>query len=118
MASALTDDQISRPIEYYLAIKTKTDPMELAALVEDIDKFKFMPKSMVYKNLWGVKLDYERNPPLGLPPQTDLHYFRLLRGESDKMWNRVCEEKAIGVRWLGIESSDFQMSLYMTVANQ
>ena len=50
-----------------------------------------------------------------LPAQIGLHYFRLMRGESARLWERITQEKSIAVRWPGIESSDFEVTLYMTV---
>ena len=31
------------------------------------------------------------------------------------MWDRIAEEKSIAARWLGADSSDFALTLYMTV---
>ncbi|MFL7810771.1 MAG: type VI secretion system baseplate subunit TssK, partial [Anaerolineae bacterium] len=64
---------------------------------------------------WGIKLAEERHAPLELPSQTGLHYFRLLRADSVRMWERIKQEKSIAVRWEGIEASDFELTLYMTV---
>ena len=56
-------------------------------------------------------------PPLELPSETGLTYFRLLRGESTRMWDRIKEEKAVALRWPTIKDSDLKAALYMTVAN-
>ncbi len=40
LAATLSDETLSLPNEYFLAIKTKQDPSELAKLVLDRDKFK------------------------------------------------------------------------------
>jgi hypothetical protein len=50
-----------------------------------------------------------------LPAQVGLHYFRVLRSESTRLWERIEQEKSVAVRWPGIESSDFGITLYMTV---
>ena len=55
--------------------------------------------------------------PLELPSEGGLTYFRLLRGDSARMWERVVDEKAIAARWPGMEGSDFNLTLYMTVPN-
>ena len=91
------------------------DPKQLAQLVEDRDKFKLMPQSLANQRVFGVKLAHESYPPVELPAQIGLHYFRLHRSESSRMWERITKEKAIAARWPGSESSDFELTLYMTV---
>lgn len=116
MAGALTEEHLSKANEFFLAIQTKMDPGALAKLVEDADKFKLMPKSMWKLNVFGVKLVDERHPPMELPSRVGLHYFRLVRSESQRMWERIVQEKAIAVRWPELEPLEFtDMSLYMTV---
>jgi len=112
---ALDDEALSRPNEYYLAIKTKWDPKQLAILVEDRDKFKLMPRSLARQRIYGVKLAYEAYPPVELPAEIGLCYFRLMRHESERMWERVAQEKALAATWPEAESSDFRLTLYMPV---
>lgn len=107
---------IEGPNEYFLGIRTRRDPRELAKLVEDQDEFKLIAKSMAHTRVRGVKLQEERHPPMQLPAQVGLHYYRLLRSESQRMWDKICQEKAIAVNFKGVESSGFdEVSLYMTV---
>ncbi len=115
MVAELTDEQINRPNEYFLGIKTQMDPRQLAQLVEDSDKFKFMAKTLAQQRIWGIRLAEERHAPLELPSQVGLHFFRLMRAESTRMWERIKQEKSIAVRWEGIETSDLELALYMTV---
>jgi predicted component of type VI protein secretion system len=113
--ATLTDEALSLPNEYFLAIKTKQDPSELAKLVLDRDKFKMMPQSLANQRIFGVQLAQELYPPVELPAQVGLHYFRVMRGESVRLWERIQQEKTIAVRWPGVETSDFEITLYMTV---
>ena len=115
LVAALSDEALSLPNEYFLAIKTKCDPSELAKLVSDRDKFKLMPQSLANQRVFGVKLAQELYPPVELPAQVGLHYFRVMRSESARLWERIQQEKSIALRWPGIESSDFSVTLYMTV---
>ncbi len=115
LVATLSDEALSLPNEYFLAIKTKQDPSELAKLVLDRDKFKLMPQSLANQRVFGVKLAQELYPPVELPAQVGLHYFRVMRSESTRLWERITQEKACAVRWPGIESSDFDVTLYMTV---
>jgi type VI secretion system protein ImpJ len=111
----LADEHLTVPNEYFLGIRTREDPRALAKLVEDADQFKLMPKSMIKLALWGVRLSEERHPPLELPSQTGLTYFRLRRADSTKMWDAAKRDKALAIRYADVESSDFQITLYMTV---
>ena len=113
--ATLTEEALSLPNEYFLAIKTKQDPSELAKLVLDRDKFKMMPQSLANQRIFGVQLAQELYPPVELPAQVGLHYFRVMRGESARLWERIQQEKTIVVRWPGVETSDFEITLYMTV---
>jgi len=115
MMAHLTETHLTQPNEYYLGIRTREDPRQLSDLVEDADKFKLMAKSLAQRSIFGVKLGLERIPPLELPSETGLTYFRLLRDESTRMWERVQEEKTLALRWPGMESSDYRIGLYMTV---
>lgn len=116
LAAALTDEHLTQPNGWYIGIKTKMDATKLVALVEDQDRFKVMPKSMIKLNIFGVKLGWERVPPLELPGAVDLHYFKMDLGASQKMWERASGEKALAIRWAEMEPLDYQdVSLYMTV---
>jgi len=115
MVAELTEEHLTRPNEYFLGIKTQQDPRMLGRLVEDADKFKLMARTLANQRIWGIRLAEERHPPLELPAATDLHYFRLMRADSTRMWERIKQEKSIAIRWEGIEASDFELALYMTV---
>ncbi|MBN1508275.1 MAG: type VI secretion system baseplate subunit TssK [Sedimentisphaerales bacterium] len=115
MCAALDDEALSKPTEYYLAIRTKWDPKQLAVLVEDRDKFKLMPRSWARKLVYGIRLAYEAYPPMELPTEVGLCYFRLMRHESKVAWERVAQEKAVAATWPEAESSDFALALYMPV---
>jgi type VI secretion system protein ImpJ len=112
----LTDEHLTAPNEYFLAIKTTQDAKAVATLVENADQFKFMAKTLAAQRIWGVKLTEERHAPLELPSQSGLYYFRLNRGESQRMWDRIRDEKSVAIRWPDAATSDFQLTLYMTVA--
>jgi type VI secretion system protein ImpJ len=114
-SASFTDEHFTRPNEYYLGIKSKEDPRVVAKLAEDPDRFKFMPRSLATRAIRGVELKEERFPPMQLPAQSGLSYFRLQRAESSRVWQVLQTEKAAVVRWPGAESSDFQVTLYMTI---
>ena len=117
LTAALTDEHLTRPNAYFLGIKTKLDPIALARFVEDGDKFKLMLRSLIVRAIRGVELKEERHAPLELPAASDLHYFRVNRTASERIWQQVAMEKALAVRWTGAELdwSDAAFTLFMTV---
>lgn len=123
LTANFSPEHFSKPNAYFLGIKTKLDSRRLAAYVESPDspttpdKFKLMPLSYATRAVRGVVLKEERQVPLELPAATDLHYFRLDRGGSARMWQQIETEKAAVVRWTGSELdwSDASFTLYMTV---
>ncbi len=115
LVTALSEEQLTKPNEYFLGVTTKQDPRELAKLVEDGDRFKLMAKTMVNQRIFGVKLVEERHPPLELPSSVGLHYFRLMRADSKRMWDKITHEKELAIRWQGDEEADYEVKLFMTV---
>jgi type VI secretion system protein ImpJ len=111
--ATLNDEHLTRPVDYFLGVRTKEDPRALARLVEDADRFKLMPESMASRAIRGVMLKEERFPPLELPAQSGLYYYRLLRGESGRSWQQIQAEKRIVARWTGHDSADYELTLYM-----
>ena len=90
----MSEDDLNQPNAYFLGIKTKLDPVRLARFVEDADKFKLMPPSLLVRGaIRGIELKEERHPPLELPAQSDLHYFRLDRAASARLWQQIQAEK-------------------------
>ncbi len=118
LVAELTEEHLTKPNEYFLGVKTRQDPTELVKLVEDRDEFKLMARSLADRAIWGVMLKEERFPPFGLPAERGLHYFRLLRAESRRMWDRIGQEKAMAIRFPGIETSDYAITLYMTMVGE
>lgn len=117
LMAMLEEKHIKAPNDYFLGIQTRQDPRALTQLVEDADKFKLMPRSLTGRPVYGVRLAYERMPPLELPAATGLAFFRLLRSESARTWERVLEDKALSAEWPGMAASDMKLTLYMTVPN-
>ncbi len=110
-----TEEQLTRPNQYFLGVKTASDPRAVATVVEDGDKFKLMAKGMIQSRSYGIKLTEERHPPVELPSHVNLHYFRLDRAASPRMWERIVRDKVMAIRWPEMELSDYEITLYMTV---
>ena len=119
LIATLANEHFTQPNAYFLGIKTKLDPTVLGRYVEDGDKFKLMPQSLVTRAIRGIALKEERHPPLELPAQSDLHYFRIDRAASERMWQQIQTEKSAAVRWTGsdLDWSDATFTLFMTVSS-
>ncbi len=115
LGAGFEDKHFNVPTDYLLGIRTKQDARGLAALVENRDEFKLMPKSMIERAYFGLPMKEERHPPLELPAAADLHYFRLNRTEGARHWDLMQREKAACIRWPEGETVDYQISLYMVV---
>jgi type VI secretion system protein ImpJ len=117
LTANFSPEHFSQPNAYFLGLRTKLDPTALARYVEDGDKFKLMPQSLATRAIRGIELKEERHAPLELPAAADLHYFRLERANTARMWQQIQTEKAAAIRWTGSELdwSDTSFTLYMTV---
>jgi type VI secretion system protein ImpJ len=117
LTANFSPEHFTQPSAYFLGIKSKLDPTALARYVEDGDKFKLMPQSLATRAIRGVELKEERHAPLELPAAADLHYFRLERANSPRIWQQIQAEKTATIRWTGSELdwSDASFTLYMTV---
>lgn len=115
-AAAITGEQFAAANEFYLGIKTAEDPRALARLVENADVFKLMPRSLATRAIRGVILKEERFPPLELPAQSGLHYFRLMRMDSARSWQQIQTEGSAVLVWPDVDSSDYDISLYLTAS--
>jgi len=116
LQATLTDDELTAPSDYFLGIETKEDPVSLARFVQNEDAFKLMPLSMANRAVRGILLKEERFPPMELPTQGGLYYYRLLRGDCAQTWSLVQSEKSMIVRWIGNEAADYKVSLYMVTS--
>ncbi|MHC4199099.1 MAG: type VI secretion system baseplate subunit TssK [Planctomycetota bacterium] len=116
--ASITDEELSLANEYYLAVKTREDPRALATLAEDPDRFKLLPLSRAKRRVRGLRLAEERHPPLEFPAEVGLHYFRIMRDKTPKIWEQIVREKAIAATWRGVEASEFSLTLCMTVPEE
>ncbi|HHN77895.1 MAG TPA: type VI secretion system baseplate subunit TssK [Phycisphaerales bacterium] len=116
LVAELNDEHLTEPNEYFLGIQTGRDPRELAKLVEDQGEFKLTAMSKAQTRVRGVHLEEERHPPLELPAQIGLHYFRVDRSKSTRVWALIEQEKQLAINFPGVEKNEFDdVSLYMTI---
>ncbi len=120
-AATLTEEQVTKPVDYLLAIRTGQDYSAVRALVQDANRFKLLPKSTANSvaQVRGVPLVEEKFPPHFLPNHPGLHYFRLVRGDKDKepdkwnKWLQVQNEREVCIKSFEHAASDFQIALYL-----
>jgi type VI secretion system ImpJ/VasE family protein len=117
MRAALEPQHFEKPTGYYLGIKTRVDRTKLAIYFSDANKFKMMPRSMEQVAIFGVELKEENYPPLDLPAENDLHYFRIVTTSNPRRWDQVKKDMAISLVWNNAEFdlADAAFTLYMTL---
>ncbi|MCS7009151.1 MAG: type VI secretion system baseplate subunit TssK, partial [Chthoniobacterales bacterium] len=98
---------------FFLGIHTSDDPIEVARLVQNEDRFKLTPPSLANRAVRGILLQEERFPPYQLPIETSLLFFRLRISESQEIWARVEKENALTARWSGYEKGNLELALYI-----
>jgi len=117
LRATMEPDHFTKPTGYYLGIKTRVDRTKLALYVSDGNKFKLMPRSMEQVAILGIELKEENYPPLDLPGQNDLHYFRVQPASSQRRWDQLKQDKAASLVWNNseLDLSDATFALYMTL---
>lgn len=109
----LTEEQVTRPTEYLLAVETSQDPMVIRQLIKSrLFKFQSWPTKPGVQ-VFGVPME-EAFAPHFLPNHPGLLYFRLLR-EGSAIWEQIknSKEKDIGVYWPDFAKNDFRLTLYL-----
>ncbi|MDR3229265.1 MAG: type VI secretion system baseplate subunit TssK, partial [Puniceicoccales bacterium] len=109
-----SDDHLTRAVEYFLAVRSEGDTRTVAALVEDGNRFKLMPKSLATRAIRGVELKEERFPPMQLPASAGLSFFRLNSTDSSRIWQQIKQEHEVSLHWPEIEVKIKEVAIYMT----
>jgi type VI secretion system ImpJ/VasE family protein len=117
MRASLEADDFVKPSGYYLGVVTRADRTRLALYLSDADKFKLMPRSTEQVAIRGLELKEENYPPLDLPAQSNLHYFRLVPSSNQRRWDQIKQDKAMSLVWNNAEFdlADAKFTLYMTM---
>jgi type VI secretion system ImpJ/VasE family protein len=104
-------------IGYFLGVKTKVDFTRLVLHLKDLNKFKFMPRSMEQMAIQGLELKEETSPPLDLHRANNLHYFRVVVSSNARRWEQIKQDKAIALVWNNaqFDLSDAEFTLSMTL---
>jgi hypothetical protein len=117
MRAALEAEDFDKPTGYYLGVLTRADRTKLALYLSDADKFKLMPRSNEQVAIRGLELKEESFPPLDLPAQSNLHYFRLVPSSNQRRWDQIKQDKAMSLVWHNAEFdlTDAKFTLFMTM---
>jgi type VI secretion system ImpJ/VasE family protein len=119
LRAVLETQHFERPTGYFLGIKTRVDRTKLALYVADGNKFKLMPRSMEQVAIFGIELKEEAYPPLELPGQSDLRFFRVVPTSNQRRWDQIRTDKAVSLVWNNAEFdlADATYTLYMTLSS-
>ena len=117
MRATLEPQHFEKPSGYYLGVQTKADRTKLALYLSDANKFKMMPRSMEQVAIFGVELKEENYPPLDLPAQNNLHYFRLVPATNQRRWDQIKTDKSISLVWnnADFDLADAKFTLFLTL---
>lgn len=117
LRASLEPQHFEKPTGYYLGAQTRADRTKLALYLSDANKFKVMPRSMEQVAIFGVELKEENFPPLDLPAQSNLYYFRIVPTANQRRWDQIKQDKAISLVWNNAEFdlSDAKFTLFLTL---
>lgn len=117
LRAVLEPQHFERPTGHYIGVKTRVERTKLALYLTDNNKFKLMPGSMEQVDIYGVELKEENYPPLELPGQSDLHYFRVIPTSNQRRWDQVKQDKTMSLVWNNsqFDLSDAAFTLFMTL---
>jgi predicted component of type VI protein secretion system len=113
----LQPQHFEKPTGYYLGVQTRMDRTKLVVYLSDANKFKLMPSSMEQVAIFGIELKEENYPPLDLPGQSNLYYFRIVPASNQRRWDQVKQDKAVSLVWNNAEFDvgDSTFTLFMTL---
>lgn len=117
LRATLEQQHFEKPTGYYLGIKTRMERTKLALYICDPNKFKLMPHTLEQVAVFGVEIKEENYPPIELPGQSDLHYFKLLPASNQRRWEQIKQEKAVSLVWNNndFDLADASVTLFMTL---
>jgi predicted component of type VI protein secretion system len=117
LRATLEPQHFEKPTGYYLGVKTRLDRTKLALYLVDNNKFKLMPRSMEQVDIYGIELKEENYPPLELPGESDLHFFRVSPTSNQRRWDQIKQDQAASLVWNNsqFDLSDAAFTLYMTL---
>jgi hypothetical protein len=118
LTASLLPEHFTSPATYFLGIQTSVGSKQLAAFVEEDTRFRLYPAS-VRNGLLPVVLKEEPIPPLELPIEPGLHYFRLDHTANPRLWQKIEQEKSVILVWrreeLNLSAATFTLHIVHSV---
>jgi type VI secretion system protein ImpJ len=117
LRAALEPQHFERPTGFYLGVSTRLDRTKLALYLGDANKFKLMPSTMEQVAIFGIELKEENFPPLDLPGQGNLYYFRIIPTSNQRRWDQIKQDKSMSLVWnnTDFDLGDAKFTLFMTL---
>ncbi len=113
----LTDDNLNRADEFYLAVHCQGNAREIVDAVEKGDNLRLTGLKMADRRIRGVKLTEMRYPPRYFPALPDTVWFLLDRGEaSSPFWRMIREDHTVILDWARSVFPDLEASLFITLS--
>lgn len=124
LQASLQAESIERASAVFLAVRTRMDSRALADYVTAPEKFKLLAPSQSRFAINGVPVQEERHPPIELPTEIGLNYFRVIVSSSTSpaakaRWEEIRKERRATVVWNrdAFNLSDAAFALYLTIPN-
>jgi hypothetical protein len=115
LTATFASEDINRPGDCFLGIRTELDYTILARYVVDGDRFQLTAPSLMAGATRGIILQQIELSPMHLPAFHDLYYFRLDLARSARIWQQIQAEQAAIIRWsgAGLDLADATFTLFL-----
>ena len=117
LRAALKPEHFEKPNAYFLGVRTNMDRATLAGFMVNASSFKLMPTTMENVTVQGIEMREENAPPLALPPDNNLYYFRISRDADPARWQALRNAGSASLVWNNatMDLSAASFALYMTL---
>jgi len=115
LTATFASEDLIRPRDCFLGIKTELDRTALVRSVLDGDRFQLTSPSLMARASRGILLQATEHSPMHLPAFHDLNYFRLDLAGIVRIWQQIQAEQAAIIRWsgTGLDLSDATFTLFL-----
>ena len=114
----LDDASLIQAEEYYVALTSESDSTEVAKAVEEGDKIRLIPPTLIDKRVRGAKLVEVRYPPKYFPSLVNTVWFKIEREESTVVWNDIKSQQTIVFDWVHTMFPDLKINVYITLKHK
>ena len=111
----LDDASLIQAEDYFVALTSEADSVEVAKAAEQGDKIRLIPPTLADKRVRGAKLVEVRYPPKYFPSLVNTVWFKIEREESVAIWNDIKSQQAIVFDWVQTMFPDLKINVYITL---